>query len=170
MNGVGVCCPQLLSCQLQKPVVILMPLQTSLMLSCWSFHSSILKCFSQLSLNFNSRSPSMVLRSFLLPALKALFFAFRMVLMSFVNHGLYLNNNGRSLLGQCTALHTKIGVISLKILMSSSWGLQSACQFYKPSPHCPLGCKFTYFSPEANCRGWDTPTYSSGICEENCCV
>ncbi len=52
------------------------------------FCSSFLLCFSLSSLIFTLRSPSIVLTSSLLPALKALFLAFRMALVSFVAHGL----------------------------------------------------------------------------------
>ena len=50
-----------------KPVMVLIPLQTSLILFCWSFHSSFLLYLSLASLIFEFSSP-------LLPLLKALFF------------------------------------------------------------------------------------------------
>lgn len=71
-----------------KLVMVLIPLYTSLVLFCWSLHSSLLLYLSLASLIFTFSSLWIICNTSLLPALKAQYFVLRMSFMSFVTYSL----------------------------------------------------------------------------------
>lgn len=102
------------------PVMVLIPLQTSLMLFLWSLHSSFLLILPFASLIFTFSSHRIIVTCSLLPALKALFFTFRMALMSLVfqitmdslsfDSGVHTDDHA-----VCEALSKPISVLSMQI-------------------------------------------------------